>query len=48
MIVAPARLYASFARYMESDGWMIPIAAKTQNPAVNQSSARIQKGASTR
>ena len=31
---------------MESEGWMMPMRAKTQNPAVNQSSARIQKGAS--
>ena len=43
--VAPARLYASFAKYMESVGCMMPMNANIQKPAVNQSPARIQNGA---
>ena len=43
--VAPARLNASFAKYMESAGCMMPVIANIRKPAVNQSPARIQSGA---
>ena len=43
--VAPARLYASLAKYMDSAGCMMPVSTNIQKPVVNQSSARIQNGA---
>ena len=46
--VAPAPLNASFAKYMDSAGCMMPVSANIQKPAVNQSPARIQNGAVTR
>ena len=46
--VAPARLYASFAKYMDSAGCRMPVMTNTQKPAVNQSCARIQNGAASR
>ena len=42
--VGPARCIASIQNHTDSIGWISPFSANTQNPAVNQSSARIHSG----